>query len=159
MLGRSIINNDSLTPLILCFPHAVIDGHEPPTSTLTTIPTVILSASPSVSVASPTEEGSSNKPINKLLYILLGVSGSVLALTLVTLVVVISLAVCLKQRKTKRKAFITTSDNVAYTINEPVQLPPSFNDSGSFKCSETLYDYASTIYYCKGGQSFCDISE
>ena len=100
---------------------------------------VILSASPSVSVASPTEEGSSN---NKLLSVMLGVSGSVLVLTLVTLVVVISLAVCLKQRKTKRKAFITT-DNVAYTINEPVQLSPSFNDSGSFKHSETLYDYVS----------------
>ena len=75
---------------------------------------------------------------------MLGVGGSVLVLILVTLVVVISLAVCLKQRKTKRKAFITTSDNVAYTINEPVQLSPSFNDSGSFKRSETLYDYVST---------------
>ena len=122
MLRRSFINNDSLTPLILYFSSAV-------TSTPTTIP----SAS---SVAQPAEEELSNK----LLSIMLGVSGSVLALTLVTLVVVISLAVCLKQR---RKAFITTSDNVAYTINEPVQLSPSFNDSGSFKRSETLYDYAS----------------
>ena len=126
MLRRSIINNDSLTPLILCFSFAV-------TSTPTTIPTVIPSAS---SIVQPTEEDLSNK----LLSIMLGVSGSVLVLTLVTLVVVISLAVCLKQR---RKAFITSSGNVAYTINEP-ELPPSFNDSGSLKRSETLYDYVST---------------
>ena len=126
MLRRSIINNDSLTPLILCFSSAV-------TSTPTTIPSVTPSPS---SVAQPTEEDLSNK----LLSIMLGVSGSVLVLTLVALVVVISLAVWLKQR---RKAFITTTDNVAYTINEPVQLSPSFYDSGSFKHSETLYDYVS----------------
>ena len=130
MLRRSIINNDSLTPLILYFSSAV-------TSTSTTIPTVTPSASSVVSVASPTD--SEEDLSNKLLSIMLGVSGSVLVLTLVALVVVISLAVCLKQR---RKAFITTSDNVAYTINEP-ELPPSFNDSGSHKRSETLYDYVS----------------